>query len=294
MWKAAIERLPSNLSNLRMWHFPLKTISAASDRATKETLKSINHFNRTLFNLQWTQLKSFSNVDNTDSSMRQTTSAAEGDHAAEAAWPLSTAGGLAVSWSLSTTTRGTSCPNMSASITKCRLLHCGYFYQALSAIIRFTIPVCRPLTFHNSSIARSRIATARETTPMTNGISWPVVRIVFTPEMPASSIVFSTNRMKQAIVARVSACAMADMNMSSFLHGIRVMLHLMERCSVLPWLHRASAQIALRLDSAAEQRHSGLEKVTEMRTVTGVDIPKLVPVCSIIRAASVLTGRMCV
>jgi hypothetical protein len=115
--------------------------------------------------------------------MRQSASVAKGDHAAEAAWPPSpsTAGGLAVSWSLSTTTRGTSCPNMSASITKCRLLHCGYFYQALSAIVRFTIPVCRLPTFHNSSIARSRITTARETTPMTNGISWPVVRAVFTP-----------------------------------------------------------------------------------------------------------------
>jgi hypothetical protein len=63
------------------------------------------------------------------------------------------------------------------------------------------------LTFHKKSRTKSRSATAKENTPMTNGISWPVVLMVLTPEIPATRMVLSTKRIKQAIAVRVSTCA---------------------------------------------------------------------------------------
>jgi hypothetical protein len=75
---------------------------------------------------------------------------------------------------------------------------------------------------------------AKEKTPMTNGMSWPVVLIVSTPEIPATSMVFSTKRMKQAIAVKVSTCAEADRDLSSVLRSVSVVDHLKHRYSISP------------------------------------------------------------
>lgn len=115
---------------------------------------------------------------------------------------------------------------------------------------------------------------------MTNGISWPVVLIVFTPEIPATSMVLSTKRIKQAIAVRVSTCAKAHSDLSSALLSVSVMDHLKNRCRVSPRLGSVVFRVLLRLDTAAKQGHEGLEQIAERWTVTGVDIPEFVDVGS--------------
>ena len=89
-----------------------------------------------------------------------------------------------------------------------------------------TIRKSQQLTFRRNPNTKSRNATTRETTPVTNGISWPVALMVFTLEMPATSMVLSMNKMKQVIVVTVSRCAAADVNRSNTLQGVSVMKRL--------------------------------------------------------------------
>jgi hypothetical protein len=64
----------------------------------------------------------------------------------------------------------------------------------------------RLLTFCSDSMTRSRAANMRDATPMTNGMSWPVVRMVWTPDIPDTRMVFSMNKMKQVIVTKLKVC----------------------------------------------------------------------------------------
>lgn len=95
---------------------------------------------------------------------------------------------------------------------------------------------------------------------MTKGMSWPVVLMVFTPEMPATSIVLSMNRIKEAIVPKVSTCATVDRQWSSILGGVsETMQHEQEHHALLRLSDNFAARNSSRFNPAAEQRHKSLE-----------------------------------
>lgn len=59
-----------------------------------------------------------------------------------------------------------------------------------------------------------------EATPMINGISWPVVLIVLTPEMPLASMVFSISTMKHIIMVTLVICIATQRTLSNVLYVV--------------------------------------------------------------------------
>ena len=53
-------------------------------------------------------------------------------------------------------------------------------------------------------------------------MTWPVVLIVFTPEIPATSMVLSMNIIKKTIVATISTCAEAERHLSVVLSDVSI------------------------------------------------------------------------
>jgi hypothetical protein len=67
-----------------------------------------------------------------------------------------------------------------------------------------------------------------------NGISWPVVPIVWTPDMPVTIIVFSMKTIRQVIVTALKVCIARQRRLS---HGLCVLAQYDIRRSeaILPW-----------------------------------------------------------
>jgi hypothetical protein len=58
-------------------------------------------------------------------------------------------------------------------------------------------------------------------TSITNGMSWPVVRMVWAPEISAAVMISSMEVMKVVIMARTIRCVVRERQMSVTLCGVR-------------------------------------------------------------------------
>jgi hypothetical protein len=136
-------------------------------------------------------------------------------------------------------------------------------------------------------------------TSITNGMSWPVVRMVWTPEISAAVMISSMEVMKVVIMARTIRCVVRERQMSVTLCGVRKEL--------LSWLAKwdshfgpgvgfsiSVVRVSIpRAHPASPQGHKALQDHTEAREFAGSDVPCALVVRSLERAIHRNRARGC-